>query len=355
MTNIKTLEAKCHCGAVHFIADVPASRLPLPVSLCHCSQCRYRSGAPCVFHTRLPADATRRFVGPSTEASLTAYDSEGAVSSWMFCSTCGCHVASVIYDTGAWVVATSIFTDHGPQNFQISGHIFSKSTKDGGIAAMLSSVDGCALEDKDPPDDDPQAKIVEAKPEVDAQDGQQRLRAQCHCGGVSFTVKRPDQETLSEHALRQYVSPLDDGKWFATLDACSDCRLVNGTHLIGWAFVMSSSIEPPIERDLLCGTAKTYSSSPGVLRSFCRRCGATVFYTTDERRLPRGKRVLDLATGIIRAPEGSMAEDWLTWRTRIAWSDSGKTHDEGFINSLTEGIKRWTMERYGQELHHDIP
>lgn len=355
MADTKTLEAKCFCGAVHFTVELPATLLPLPVHLCHCSQCRYRSGGPCVFHTRIPLEATRRFVAPSTEANMTAYDFEGAESSWMFCSTCGCHITSIVYDVGAWVVSSSIFTDHGPENFRIRKHIYSRSAKDGGIAAMLRSVGGCVLEDRHPPDDDPGAAVVEAEPEANAQDGLPRLRAQCHCGGVSFTVRRPDQEVLSSPSLRPYVSPLDESKWFAAFDACDDCRLVNGTHLVGWAFLPSSSIDQPIGRDLLIGTARTYASSPGVLRSFCGRCGATVFYSTDERELPADRRVLDLATGILRAPEGPMAGEWLTWRTKIAWLDSGKRFDEGFVTALEEGIEAWTVKRYGQVLRQNIP
>lgn len=355
MTDIKRLEAKCLCGAVHFTVDVPTSQLPLPIHLCHCSQCRYRSGAPCIFHTNIPKDATRRFIAPSTEANMTAYDSEGAESSWMFCSTCGCHIASIIYGTGSWVVATSIFTDHGPENFRYKKHIFSKSAKDGGLAAMLGSIDGCVLEDWNPPEGNPQADIVEAEPEVDPHDGEQRLRAECHCGGVSFTVQRPDQKTLANPSLLPYVSPLDNTKWIATLDACSDCRLVNGTHLVGWAFVPSYCLSPPIARDLLIGTSKTYSSTPGVLRSFCGRCGATVFYSNDARNLPEGQNLLDLASGILRAPEGPMAENWLTWRTRIAWEHSGKAFDERLMTTLVEGMEKWSLERYGEQLRHDIP
>lgn len=286
---------------------------------------------------------------------MTVYDFEGGESSWLFCSTCGSHVTSVAYDDGSWTVATSIFVDHGLDNFYINQHIFSKSTKDGGVASMLSRAHGRQVKDWNPPDGDPSANIVEATPEFDAQDGQQRLRAKCHCGGVSFTIKRPDQETISDPSTSPYVSPLDKTKWFATLDACSDCRLVNGTHLVGWAFVPRASCEPPIKRDLLIGTAKTFSSSPGVLRSFCGTCGATVFYSTDERYLSEDKHVVDLATGILRAPEGSMATEWLTWRTKIAWSDSGRIFNEAVVESLSEGISLWSANKYGQELWQDIP
>lgn len=288
---------------------------------------------------------------------MAAYTFEGAKSWWMFCSTCGCHITGIVFGSRDWVVATSIFTDHAPDNFQFVKHIYSRSTGDGGLADILigQNVNGCVLDDWNPPEDDASAELVVPDAEVDERDGQPRLRAQCHCGGVSFTIGRPDGETLAEPLLRPYVSPLDEKKWCATLDACTDCRLLNGTHLIGWAFVPSSALDPPIGSDLVIGTAKTFSSSPGVLRSFCGRCGATVMFATDERPQPGGRRVLDVATGIIQAPGGSMAEDWLTWRTRIAWAGDGEAFDGGFIAALTEGMKQWTVKRYGRELHNDIP
>jgi hypothetical protein len=64
--------------------------------------------------------------------------------------------------------------------------------------------------------------------------------------------------------------------------------------------------------------------------------------------------VVDLATGILRAPEGPMAEEWLTWRTRVAWLPSGKKYDGEFAQALEEGMKEWTVKRYGQELDLEI-
>lgn len=237
----------------------------------------------------------------------------------------------------------------------LQGHFFSDSALDKGLAQAVTHVDGRELPDWNPPKDSPRAKTVEPKPEV-GEDGQERLRAQCHCGGVSFTIKRPSSELLENETLRTCISPIDQNKWMASWDCCDDCRLASGTHVIGWTFVPLSHCEPEIKSDLKIGTAKTYASSPGVLRSFCGTCGATVFYSHDERKhlKPGNWHIVDIATGILRAPEGAMAENWLTWRSRLAWEDSGKRFDPAFFNGLEEGMKKYVVGKVGRELTDNI-
>lgn len=347
----KTLEAKCFCGSVHFTVDVPLSSLPFPVHLCHCSICRFTTGAPCVFHTPLGASKAN-FIAPSSEANITSYVAKGAVSRQEFCSTCGCHIKCA-GDGDHWVGSTSIFVDNGPDIFRINRNIYSKSTKDGGIASMLTNVGGRDMVEWEPPADSPRAKLVESQPEV-GEDGQERLRAQCHCGGVSFTFGRPTQEMLDDEFTAGFVSPLDKKKWLALLDVCTDCRLVAGTNVIGWTFLPLSICEPPIKADLKIGTSKTYATSPGVLRSFCGTCGATVFYSNDERRPDEKRQIVDLATGILRAPKGVMADDWFTWRTTLAWRSSGITYDKEFVEALQEGMSKRAIEMYGKELTFNV-
>lgn len=367
MADTKTLEASCYCKAVHFTIAVPLESLPLAVHLCHCSICRYRSGAPCVFHARLQKEWSLEFVAPSTERNITQYDIPGTKSSWHFCSTCGCHVGSKMYSDGRWVISSSIFLDHGKDNFLIRKHIHSGSTKDGGLAACMERVIG--REQPDDGRDSTEGRVLEdwhpdeaaevSEPEFDS-GGRQRLRAQCHCGGVSFTIGRPTEEHMNDSFHRQYLSPLDQSKWFATWDVCNDCRLVHGNHVIGWTFIPVSSIDKPIKKDLAIGTSKTFESSPGVRRSFCGTCGATVFFSCDDRCPTEEKQVVDIATGILRAPGGTNATDWLTWRPRLAHSSSGYQFDPQFCRNLEEGMKQWTareysmLEDFAEKLNRDI-
>ncbi|KAM0192598.1 hypothetical protein ACHAPI_008181 [Fusarium lateritium] len=349
----KTLEAKCYCGSVHFTIDVPVSKLPLLTHLCHCSLCRYGSGAPCIFHAPLPKGLDLDFVEPSSKRNMTSYGISGNEKAWNFCSTCGCHIASRgPPGSVSWTVASSIFINAGDY-FDIRKHIFSKSTKDGGMAEALTHIDGKEFIDWNPPDDSPEAKIVENEAEV-GEDAKERLRVECECKGVSFTIPRPSQAVQEDKYYSQFVSHRDNKKWYATFDACDDCRIVNGTSVVGWTFVPLSVCEPRIEDDLLIGTAKTYKSSDNVVRSFCGTCGATVFYSHVDRRPSEDHHVVDLATGIIRAPEGVMAENWLTWRARLAWADSGKKFDSKFTEALQEGMKKWVLKREGEIEDYNI-
>ncbi|KAF4340556.1 DUF636 domain protein [Fusarium beomiforme] len=342
----KTLEAKCYCGSVHYTIDVPVSKLPLLTHLCHCSLCRYGSGAPCIFHAPLPAGVKPQFVEPSSRDNMTSYAIGEKVGTWNFCSTCGCHIASTgPPENEFWTVASSTFVN-ASEYFDIRKHIFSKSTKDKGIAEALTHTAGREFIDWNPSDDSPKAKIVESHVELGS-GGEERLRVECECKGVSFTIPRPSQEVKEDKFYSQFVSHRDDRKWLATFDACDDCRLHNGTNVVGWTFIPLSICEPRIDDDLLIGTSKTFKSSNDVVRSFCGTCGATVFFSHADRKPSENHHVVDLATGIIRAPEGVMAENWLTWRARLAWADSGKRFDSDFTEALQEGMNKWVLKREG--------
>lgn len=349
----KSLEAKCYCGTIHFTLSVPVESLPLRTYLCHCSLCRYSTGAPCIFHAPLDKGLKPEFIAPSSADKLTRYQ-PGNDCTYDFCSTCGCHVAGVSFDREEWTIATSIFKDHSPEIFKISSHVFSKSGPGGALPSVLSHVNGHKMGDYNPPEDDPTSKLVIPEAEV-GPDGQERLRAKCHCGGVSFTIGRPTQKIHDDNFMSKYVSQLDKNKWMAIYDICDDCRLVNGTHLASWTFVPLSLTDPPIKTDLQIGTAKTYKSSEGVLRSFCGTCGATVFFSCGARNPTEEQAVVDIATGILRCPEGVMGDNWLTWRARLAFEGSGMNYDKGLAEALRDGMITWTKEKYGVALTTDLP
>jgi hypothetical protein len=272
---------------------------------------------------------------------------------------------------GGWVVATSLFAqDQGV--FQIATHVYSKSAADGGLADWLPRIGDREMRIWNPPSDNEQQQQdtvpqTEEKKEKDGRgDGNDQLLAQCHCGGVSFRIRRPTAAELADPGVARFVSPVDPGKWMASLDACDDCRLLTGTHLIAWAFTtlaaltplppssssassLSSSsapLSPPTSDHLTFGTMKQLETSPGVRRTFCGTCGATVFYNCDER-----PAIVDVAAGLLRAPEGPRAEHWLTWRAgRVAWVDSGLRYDAEFMQALSRGFHDWSMDKYGHAL-----
>lgn len=345
----KIVTAQCYCKSLHFTLDLPTANLPLPVHLCHCSTCRYTHGTLCIFHAPLPEGVEPQFVSPSGLDKLTGYAGPG--STRYFCSTCGCHMGDVDPGDGKWVISTSLFAKD-ESVFQIKTHVFTESAPGGGLNDWLPRIGDREMRVWNPKDGT--AAPVESEPEV-GPDGADRLRAQCHCGGVSFTFPRPTREVLDDPILKRYVSPLDDKKWAACVDACDDCRGVSGSHYIAWTFVPLALCEPRIGLDLAIGTNKTFASSPGVLRSFCGVCGATVFYSCDERRPSYGQAVVDVAVGLLRAPEGVKADGWLTWRAgRASWLESGLRYDEELTKSLADGMAKWSEEKVGSVPNFDI-
>ena len=346
----KTLTAQCYCKSLHFTLTLPTSVLPLPVHLCHCSICRYTHGTMCIFHAPLPEGIAPQFIAPSGLDKLTAYAWPGSGGIRYFCSTCGCHMGDVSPDDGQWVISTSFFAKD-ETIFQIKSHVFTESAPGGGLNEWLPRIGDRELKIWNPKDSS--AAPVESMPEYGPEngDGKERLRAQCHCGGVSFTIPRPDGEILNDPVMKRYVSPVDKTKWVARLTACDDCRLMSGSHVVAWASIPLDRCEPKIKPDLQIGTSKTFQSSPNVLRSFCGTCGATVFYSCDERRW----NIVDVTVGILRAPEGVKAEKWFTWRTSgISWVDSGLRYDEELTKSLCRGLSNWGQEKYGQTMDIDI-
>lgn len=85
----------------------------------------------------------------------------------------------------------------------------------------------------------------------------------CLCGAVRFEVSAPASDLYHCH--------------------CSMCRRIHGTAFATYAVVMRSAMTLVKGEDML----SRYDSSPGVTRSFCRRCGCQiaidVAYQPDDR------------------------------------------------------------------------
>ncbi|KAH6857015.1 hypothetical protein B0I37DRAFT_88910 [Chaetomium sp. MPI-CAGE-AT-0009] len=401
----KTLTAQCHCKSTHFTVTVPTSALPLPVHLCHCSICRYTHGTFCCFHATLPKGVEPHFVSPSSiESSLTGYIHDEATSERFFCTTCGCHIGDRDLkpnpDTGEvhWRVATSIFNTHGEDTFQIYSHSFVNPSTEPNLATWLPSINGRTIHVWNPAPSDPRSTLACAQPPKPDLPDPDRLLAQCHCGGVRFTLPRPSESETANPLLKRFLrtgptpSPppnpdttttttstttTDPGtparahahtpatgpptlKRIACLCLCDDCRLTSGAHAVGWVFAPRSCLEPALPPSLEgVGTLRAYHSSSNVTRAFCRVCGATVFYAVDdpERVVQGGEAVVDVAVGLLRGWEGSVAvEGWLAWRTgRLAGVGDGKRFDGGFAEGLEEGLGTWGVQRYGVREDFNIP
>ncbi|KAK0620620.1 hypothetical protein B0T14DRAFT_567361 [Immersiella caudata] len=355
----KTLTAQCYCKSTRFTVTVPTSALPLGTHLCSCFICRQVHGTLACFHAPLPTGTSPVFLTPTI--SIIRYrHSDLAASDRLFCSTCGCHIGDedIIPDHASgqleWRVASSIFTEHDESTFQIRSHIFPPTTSVG-LHTWLPEINNRKLSSWAPEPNDPNFPILPPPTptqEFDS-DGHERLRGECHCGGVSFTFPRPNHPSFKDDPLvKRYTSPADPQKWLACMDVCNDCRLLTGAHVTAWTFIPLSSISPPLPESLEgYGTLKTYRSSEKVLRGFCGRCGATVFYMSEEER-----RKVDVAVGILRAPEGAIAEKWLTWRTgKLTYERDGMEFDRVFAEGLKRGLRTWGEGLDGEVLDFEIP
>lgn len=87
-SEMKTITAQCYCKSIHYTLTLPASSLPLPAHICHCSTCRYTHGTIHVTHAKIPKGVHPQFVAPSgLDGSLTRYVAfEGAKSERYFVS-----------------------------------------------------------------------------------------------------------------------------------------------------------------------------------------------------------------------------------------------------------------------------
>ncbi|KAL3461704.1 Mss4-like protein [Aspergillus heterothallicus] len=347
----KTLTARCHCGATNFTLTLPTSSLPLQTHLCHCTTCRTVHGAPAAFHAHLPDGVAPDFISPSALDKTTGYRHAHAQATRHFCSTCGCHIGDCAEDAERWYVSVSIFDANANEGvWEIAEHVFTSSTKDGGLAALVPRINGKEVRVWNPEN----GSEGDTKHHDGSDEGEDTLLAKCHCGGVEFNISHPRRDFIDSPAGESWIRRFDPTRWLASVDACSDCRLVTGTHVICWLFVPPDHISPRLPEDLLIGTSKSYKSSEDVHRTFCGRCGATVFYSVRDR-----PEILDVAVGILRHKDGFLLDDWAYWKTeKLGSQHDGIQYDEAFTRGLAEGMREWGRRKYGaraQEISKAAP
>ncbi|KAH7064202.1 DUF636 domain protein [Paraphoma chrysanthemicola] len=312
----RTFRATCHCRASSFSFNVPISDLPLPVHFCHCDICRRSTGT---LHT-----AGAVIPNPIIDlSSLTAYKSSEQLTRY-FCSTCGAHFLGSIQlsETIKWFVSAPS-VDAEEEVWDFAGHVFVGSTGDGGLAPLLQTIGDKELKlwDTWAGKSTPwhlKEKLADAKP---IPQETTPLRAHCHCGGIDFYISRPNgDETftdIDEHNVRKYKD-----KWLGIHDVCTSCRLTISTWVTSWIFPSRDKITladgSPYPANGIFGTAKAYSSSVGVNRTFCGECGAAVSYVCNERI-----HVVDVAAGLLdHNCRDVRAEDWVEWRSyKLAWEE----------------------------------
>lgn len=348
MAPTSSIYLRCLCGAISEPGNLSANdELPISTEMCHCNPCRYTTGSLGAFFPRLKAP-------PSSESlsKLTGYQSSQNVTRY-FCSTCGCHCFVDDSQQGDWWFLAGIMEQNpaskmiSEDTVELTRHAYVLDTLDGGLAPLLLELNGRSIPawpaDAQEPSlgkstELPPSSVLSLPSKSASSVSQPRadsyLPAKCHCGGVSLLIKRANFPSYDGEARPRYI-PSDPTKYMTYLCACRSCRLSTGVALTPWALVLpenvfnanapgtatdnssavgkspvpvafgSAASSPDANQGL---TLKHHWSSDDTCRSFCGNCGATVSYWCSQR-----PEELDLAVGIVRAEEGSMARTWLEW------------------------------------------
>jgi hypothetical protein len=332
--------------------------------MCHCNTCRWITGnllVSCPVLTAAPSmDSLARCTKYASSPQFVRY----------FCSRCGCHcfVQNVSPNTttasstssGSEVEEVEWYANAGiierdPAQVQpdevwaedlvtTEEHHYIADTVDGSIVPRLSTLDGVdiPLYMGPPGDQSLQTSVDEVLnlgADQYAKSTPDYLKAECHCGSISFSIRRPkyaldDQGVPARHIGR------DKTKYPAYFCACRSDRTGTGAWFVQpWTYIPPSNIKfteddedssitkttttttlsevfpnapattPRSSRAATISARMThYRSSHDSTRSFCHTCGATVFYMNDGR-----PSLANVAVGILRADEGALARNWLEW------------------------------------------
>jgi hypothetical protein len=245
---------------------------------------------------------------------------------------------------------------------QFAGHMWIGDTRDGGASDWMPEFGGTAAKRW--------LGEAEKSPEAplgwrDTEDAfptsarGEKLRCHCHCGGVEFFISPPSEESLKASSpLPDLLVPYNSGQspanpenkpWWLSSDrtkhlagtcACDSCREISGFDITPWAFIPIAGVSltngEPFRHGF--GTLKSYRSSPIAKRWFCDRCGANVFYDSDER-----PTLLDISVGVLDAKSGARAAEWLEWeKGRVSFRED--LHNKGLVEALEKGMSKWTQE-----------
>ncbi|KAB2573622.1 hypothetical protein DBV05_g7712 [Lasiodiplodia theobromae] len=320
--NTVVITAECLCKAHTFSTEIPTSKLPLEANVCHCDSCRHSTGALYVVETTWPQP--REDIDIS---GLKSYQFSDNIT-YRFCGTCS---TLMFYESQKFPSKLGTFS--GPlQNINVdliklARHIWVEDTIDGGASVWLRkpNADGKEISRhrerfEELPWDWPK-KANSTK--VEGMEEQKALPVWCHCKGINLLMHRGDYAGKKKEELPWFIDPRTY-KQLASFDVCDSCRLQFGNEIVNWTFVDLSNISqadggafPRTMAELKAavdagdpavGTLAYYQSSPGVHRYFCKTCSTSAFYVCDDR-----PQIVDLAIGLLEAPDGARAEGFLSW------------------------------------------
>lgn len=323
-----TISAECLCKAHIFITEIPASKLPLPSNVCHCNSCRHSTGAMYVIETTWP----QPIQNVDISGLITYRFSDNIV--YRFCGTCS---TLMFYESKSMPNKLGVYSgalkNIDANLLYLTKNIFVEDTLDGGASVWFRrpNSDGRELRrytgfGRDSSEemswDWPMASGSEA--EVEERKERNPLPVWCHCKGVKLQLNQGDYGDRSREDLPWFIDPRTN-KPLAVFDVCDSCRLHFGFEITNWTLASLDNISQadgsPMPRTTAklkaavdagdsaqIGSLAYYQSSPGVQRYFCKSCSAAVFFACDDR-----PDMVDLAIGLLEAPDGARAENYLSW------------------------------------------
>lgn len=298
----------------------------------------------------------------------------------LFCGTCSSTLFVLeLCKSGPdrlWVPTGVLNSDKSVEKLlHFGSQVFVGDTVDGGASPWLRHVNGDGgvsrqwmgahgtseeLQSTWPP--------VETLRKSDDKSGPDEIPIWCHCKGVNLVLRRGDAAFAAMDNTDSWPFFIDPTthKHIASFDACNSCRTTFGGEIVNWTFILLTQLHfandsgtndtalPTATQDLKnavldpnrdsrYGTLSMYASSPDVQRYFCSRCSSAVLYAVDDR-----PELVDLAIGLLDAPEGARAESLLLWNlgSKIGGKDdvSGGWR-EPIVDAVEKGAEAWRIER----------
>jgi hypothetical protein len=387
-SDTRIIKATCLCGDAAHSITLPSDAFPLPTYFCTCNSCRHLTGTLFLSTAFLPPSYQ-----PSSSLldKLTSFKFSDRITQY-FCKRCGstmlCHClpkANSMYNTGSWDVMTGTL-EAFDSILDVKGYEYIHDTIDGGFSDFMPTLNNRLLDrwshDINTSSQSPLYWRNPSIPKKPFDNTASRLQAHCKCKNITFHIARPSlqsthatrawpdllvphhsPQTLNEPVKEPWHLRASNTKFLAGLCSCTSCRLASGQEITAWAFVplvdisLDAEGKLPLELSHITDTPtststdnnksvfnsklQTYNSSENVTRSFCSVCGAIVFFALSEPDENPATMLLDVAVGLLDAPEGARAENWLEWCTsRLSFREDAV----GRAGSLVEGIEQGLRE-----------
>ena len=208
-------------------------------------------------------------------------------------------------------------------------------TGDGGLSWTVPDVPCFFGADNEEPMKDIRCELKRnLNKDVTAQE-QEKLPAECHCSQVKLLISKRDPEYVAPNDTAFGAKGSSSDKWDGGICACRSCRLSVGQILMPW--LSNIPFEKVVWSDGSAydeskphSSVKRFQSSDHAYREFCGKCGALVTWHSSKE-----PGTIDIAAGLLRASEGSLAKRWINWRT------TSVHHTEDAVDTaLVETVER---------------